>query len=66
MGRLLQSASTLAAALHYAERGWVVVLMWWIVDHQCTCGAHDCASSGKHPIGLLVKHGSREASTDPT
>ena len=66
MSALLQAASTLEAALHYAARGWAVVLMWWVVDHQCACGAHDCASSGKHPIGFLVQHGSREASTHPT
>ena len=34
------------------------------IELRCTCGVVSCANIGKHPVGGLVPHGSKEASTD--
>lgn len=36
----------------------------WRVEMRCTCGVVSCANIGKHPVGGLVPHGSKEASGD--
>lgn len=54
--------TTLEYALEYASRGWAVLPLHWVENQQCSCGALDCRSSGKHP---LVAGGSNTASTDP-
>ena len=36
----------------------------WRVEMRCTCGVVSCANIGKHPVGVLVPHGSKDASTD--
>ncbi len=59
------SSRTCEAALAYAARGWHVLPLWWPdVDGRCSCGKGDCQSPGKHPIGDLVPHGLKDASTD--
>lgn len=52
---------TLSWALRYAKLGWAVFPIHGIVKGQCTCGATDCADSGKHPI---LRTGANGASTD--
>jgi hypothetical protein len=51
----------LDAALGYAERGWAVFPVHGVHRGRCTCGHHDCASPGKHPV---VRRGVHEATTD--
>lgn len=36
----------------------------WRVEMRCTCGVVSCANIGKHPVGALVPHGSKDASGD--
>ncbi len=54
----------LEAAIAYARRGYPVFALHSIRDGHCTCGAADCGSPGKHPLGGLVPHGLLGASTD--
>ena len=44
--------------------GWPVLPLRWPVDGRCSCGKADCSSPGKHPIGDLVPHGVKDATTD--
>lgn len=59
----LGSGST-CIALRYARHGWPVLPLWWPKKEGCACGAKDCGSPGKHPLGSLVPHGVKEASKD--
>lgn len=61
-GKLLDRRS---AALTYARRGWSVLPLWWAEEGGCACGGTDCGSPGKHPLGILVPQGVKEATTDP-
>lgn len=46
------------AAITYAERGWLVLPLWWPAPAgRCACALPDCESAGKHPIAHLVRHG---------
>ena len=51
----------LTAALDYAAHGWAVFPVHGIVGGECSCGAKDCSSRGKHP---LTRRGVKDASTD--
>lgn len=56
----------LPAALAYAQRlNWPVFPVQGISNGHCTCGKLQCDRPGKHPIGNLVPHGLKDASTDP-
>ncbi len=52
------------AALEYARRGWPVLPVWWPIGGRCACGKSGCDKPGKHPIGSLVPHGVKDASSD--
>lgn len=54
----------LAAALDYAGQGWPVLPLHSIRDGHCTCGKADCDRPAKHPLGRLVPHGVKDATTD--
>ena len=54
------------AALEYALRGWRVLPVWWPINGRCACGKSDCDKPGKHPIGTLVPHGVKDASSNAT
>jgi hypothetical protein len=51
------------AAIGYARRGWRVFPIWPIRNGRCGCG-ESCGHEGKHPVGRLVPHGVRDATTD--
>jgi hypothetical protein len=52
-------------ALAYAERGFSVFPCEAIdIEGFCTCGAADCDSPAKHPVGELAPHGFLNATTD--
>ena len=55
----------LEAALDYAERGWPVLPLTYPKDGGCSCGQDvgDCKPA-KHPDGLLVPHGLKDATVD--
>jgi hypothetical protein len=55
----------LEAALGYARRGWRVFPIWGTRGERCACGREDCRHPGKHPLGKLVPHGVKDATTDP-
>ena len=58
------SNALLTAALHYAKRGWPVLPLHWIRDDgECSCGKTTC-KPGKHPYGILVPNGFKDATTD--
>ncbi len=60
---LTRSHGLLLAAQGYAERGWLVLPLWWpFSDGACACGRRDCSKPGKHP---LTRHGLHDATTDP-
>ncbi len=63
MAPLTPSHGLLAAAEGYAERGWLVLPLWWpLPDGACACRRPDCSKPGKHP---LTRHGLHDATTDP-
>src|SRR5438876_883916 len=51
----------LAMAISYANKGWPVVPLWSRLGDSCGCGNPNCESQGKHPIGKLTPHGSKDA-----
>ena len=61
---IMQNDKTTAALELVEELGWSVLPCWWTVAGKCACRQKDCAS-GKHPIGRLTPHGSKDASNDP-
>jgi hypothetical protein len=54
----------LQAALDCAGRGWAVLPTWPMRNGRCACGNPECPSPGKHPLGRLVPHGLKNATTD--
>lgn len=54
----------LDAAPALAAKGCPVLPCWWIRDGRCACGKADCDSPGKHPVGMVVPHGLKDATTD--
>jgi hypothetical protein len=55
-------AGILAAALDYAAHGRAVFPVHGTAGGECSCGANDCSSPGKHPLTRRgVKDASREA-----
>src|SRR5207253_512654 len=70
-GRPAVVASTgsvrLNAALALAEQGIPVFPVWFLRNGQCACGDRGCGkkkNAAKHPIGHLVPHGLKDATTD--
>jgi hypothetical protein len=53
------------AALDYAAHGLPVLPLWWAESGRCACGAADCSTPGKHPLGRLAPNGVKNATTDP-
>jgi hypothetical protein len=52
------------SALAYAERGIAAFPLWGITNGRCDC-RRDCGrNAGKHPLSVLVPHGSKDATTD--
>lgn len=47
--------------LDYAAHGWAVFPVHGIADGECSCGARECSSPGKHP---LTRRGVKDASTE--
>jgi hypothetical protein len=46
---------------HPVPDGLLVAPQWW---SGCSCGDRACGQVGKHPLGALVPHGLREATTN--
>lgn len=63
-GQASRQKSPRVWARRYARMGWPVLPLHWSVDGRCSCGKADCSSPGKHPIGDLVPHGVKDATTD--
>lgn len=58
------SNALLIAALSYAKRGWPVLPLYEVEGGACSCGETECSTPGKHPLGALVPHGLKDASSD--
>jgi hypothetical protein len=57
--------TTLQEAVRYAKRGWHIYPVWGIVEGACACPeGKACRSAGKHPLGILVPNGIKDATTD--
>lgn len=56
------TATLLDAALDYARRGWVVILLHGIIEGRCTCGKDCGKNAGKHP---MLTDWPNQATTDP-
>jgi hypothetical protein len=56
-----QENHLLQAALDYADRGWRVFPLHWIVDGACSCGKDCGTNAGKHP---RTHHGLKDATTN--
>src|SRR5262245_43844074 len=56
----------ITAALAYARRALPVLPLWWTSEAGlCACGATEAGHKpGKHPLGLLVPHGVKDATLD--
>src|SRR5271169_6850906 len=59
--------SRLEAALDLAARGFYVFPCHWLkADGNCSCPASkDCKQTAKHPQGLAVRRGYKDATCDP-
>ncbi len=58
--------SALDAALHYASQNVPVLPLHHIqADGTCSCGQKSKCKPGKHPVAWLVRHGLKDATTDP-
>jgi Bifunctional DNA primase/polymerase, N-terminal len=57
----LSDSTPLEAALVYATRGWPVLPLHSVHNGECTCGAANCQSPGKHP---RTANGIKDATTD--
>jgi putative DNA primase/helicase len=53
-------------ALEYAAAGLQVFPLNFMRDGKCSCGTDCGKNAGKHPIGWLVPHGLKNATTDET
>lgn len=51
-------------ALRYAKAGFRVLPLYGLRAGSCGCGSLECRTPGKHPVAILVGHGSTGASTD--
>ena len=58
------SPAKLDTALALARRGFHVFPVHYPDDGHCSCGTADCSSPAKHPIGRLLPHGLKDATTD--
>ena len=57
-------STRLETALALARRGFSLFPAHYADNGHCSCGAADCSSPAKHPIGRLVPHGLKDATTD--
>ncbi len=53
-----------AAAISYADLGFLVLPLWSAHDGRCDCGKAECTSAGKHPHGRYAPHGLKDATQD--
>jgi hypothetical protein len=64
---MIGGPTPIAAALDYVGRGWPVLPLAWPVETgaaaRCSCG-RECGRIGKHPHGLLVEFGLKQATVD--
>ena len=52
-------------ALAYARARFRVFPVHTMRNGVCSCGGLNACKPGKHPVGTLVPHGLRNATTDP-
>ena len=58
-------AGFLDDALAYAARDWPVLPCWGVEDGRCLCRRPGLRQAGEAPLGALVPHGVKDATTDP-
>jgi len=64
---MLNSEELVAAAIRYAEMGWLVLPLHSVnTEGACSCGNLNCEHPGKHPLGSLVPNGLKDATKDTT
>ena len=63
--KLDRSASVLSMMIWFAGQDIPVLPIHGIMNGHCTCGDAGCEDPGKHPIASLVRHGVKNATTNP-
>ncbi len=59
------TGTMLDAALEYSQRYNLPIFpVWGVSNGCCRCGKIECEHPGKHPLGRLVPHAFKEATTD--
>jgi Bifunctional DNA primase/polymerase, N-terminal len=62
----LRTPSAASRRRDLSKKGLSVFPLWWMENGRCACGRSNCGkSAGKHPIGKLVPHWPRDASSNP-
>lgn len=65
--KIVNATSKLEAALAWAEQGFGILALWGVdANGHCECGRAACPNAGKHPIGLVFRHGHKSATTSPS
>src|SRR5581483_2971169 len=55
---------SLDSALAYAGLNYRVFPVWGVRDGKCLCNGKPNCRPGKHPWGVMVPHGEKDATTD--
>ena len=61
---MIEAERMCSAVISYADLGFLVLPIWWVLDGRCGCGNPNCSSPGKHPWGRHAPRGLLDATQD--